>query len=77
MRTLFRSNGTALRVDDVMLHVSLADGREISVPLAWYPKLASATPGQLANWRWIGGGVGIHWLDLDEDLSVHALLGSA
>jgi hypothetical protein len=66
--------GIELRVDDTMLHVRLADGRELSVPLAWYPRLANATQEQRNHFRWIGGGVGIHWPDLDEDLSVLGML---
>jgi len=54
--------------------VGLKDGREISVPLDWFPSLKEATPKQRKNWRLIGKGVGIHWPDLDEDLSVSALL---
>jgi len=57
-----------------MLHVQLLDGREISVPLEWFPKLRDATEKQKANWRLIGKGVGIHWEDMDEDLSVAGLL---
>lgn len=56
------------------MHVLLADGRTISVPLEWFPKLRDATRIQRQNWRLIGGGVGIHWEDLDEDLSVAGLL---
>ncbi len=65
---------TGLRFDEKMLHVQLADGREISAPLEWFPRLRSATPDQRAHWRLIGKGVGIHWDDLDEDLSVAGLL---
>ena len=54
--------------------VTLADGREIAVPLEWAPRLQQATPKQRKNWRLIGGGVGIHWEDVDEDLSVESLL---
>jgi len=61
---------------DDALHVRLADGREISVPLAWFPRLHAASPEQRTNWRLIGGGVGIHWPDLDEDISVEGLLAS-
>lgn len=61
---------------DDALHVRLADGREISVPLVWFPRLQDATPEQRSNWRLIGGGVGIHWPDLDEDISVQGLLAS-
>jgi hypothetical protein len=56
------------------LTVELADGRTIVVPLAWFPRLLSATPAERANWRLIGGGEGIHWPDLDEDISVASLL---
>ena len=63
-----------VRFDDEMLHVQLSDGREISVPLEWFPRLRSANNEQRSNWRLIGRGVGIHWEDLDEDLSVEGLL---
>ena len=56
------------------LHVTLADGREISVPLGWYPRLLDATPKDRNNWQLIGGGLGIHWEDLDEDVTVESLL---
>ncbi len=56
------------------LVVELADGRTVSVPLAWYPRLSHATVSERANWRLIGGGEGIHWPELDEDLSVEGLL---
>ena len=56
------------------LSVALRDGRKISVPLTWYPKLLHATPQQRINWKLAGGGYGIHWLDLDEDLSTEGLL---
>jgi hypothetical protein len=59
------------------LVVRLADGREVSVPLEWFPRLRDATPGQRANWRLIGGGVGIHWEDVDEDISVESLLATS
>jgi len=64
-----------VKVDDEALHVQLMDGRVISVPLEWFPRLRDATPEQRANWRLIGKGVGIHWKEIDEDLSVPALLG--
>ncbi|MGZ8284583.1 MAG: DUF2442 domain-containing protein [Allosphingosinicella sp.] len=54
--------------------VDLADGRTIAVPLAWYPRLLGATPAQRSNWTKAGGGFGIHWPDVDEDLSVAGLL---
>ena len=61
-------------VSDDRLEVRLADGREISVPLEWFPRLRDAKPEQRRTWRLIGGGVGIHWPDIDEDLSVEGLL---
>ncbi len=59
------------------LSVSLKDGRTITVPLTWYPKLLHASPEQLQNWQMAGGGYGIHWPDLDEDLSTEGLLRGA
>lgn len=56
------------------LHVVLADGREISVPLEWFPRLRAATPEQRKDWHLIGGGIGIHWQPIDEDISVESLL---
>lgn len=57
-----------------MMHVQLSDGREISVPLEWFPRLRDASEKQRKDWRLIGKGVGIHWEQLDEDISVEALL---
>lgn len=69
---------TALAVDATfdgdMLQVRLSDGREVRVPLEWFPKLRDATAEQRSNWRLIGKGVGIHWPDIDEDLSVAGLM---
>jgi len=59
------------------LSVDLVDGRTITVPLAWYPRLLHATPEQRTNWRIAGGGFGIHWPDVDEDLSTEGLLHGA
>jgi hypothetical protein len=56
------------------LSVALADGRMIRVPLEWYPRLVDATPKDRNNWQLIGGGLGIHWEDLDEDVTVESLL---
>ena len=56
------------------LTVDLNDGRSISVPLAWYPRLLHGTPEERDNWRLIGNAEGIHWPDLDEDISVENLL---
>jgi len=63
-----------VRVTDEAITVDLLDGRTIAVPLAWYPRLMHATPPERENWRLIGSGEGIHWPDLDEDLSVEGLL---
>jgi hypothetical protein len=60
--------------DESSLRVVLADGREMTVPLEWFPRLRDATPEQRANWRLIGRGRGIHWPDVDEDISVAGLL---
>jgi len=62
--------------DDALV-VSLRDGRVISVPLAWYPRLLNAQPEQRRNWKIAGGGYGIHWPALDEDLSTEGLLRGA
>ncbi len=56
------------------LSVTLTDGRTISVPLAWFPRLLKATAKQRAEWELIGGGIGIHWESIDEDISVASLL---
>jgi hypothetical protein len=61
-------------VHDDRLIVVLADGRELAAPLAWFPRLLEATPEQRRNWRFIGRGHGIHWSDIDEDISVAGLL---
>ncbi len=58
------------------LIVTLADGRRVSAPLEWFPRLLNATPTQRANWRLIGRGVGVHWADLDEDISIRSLLAA-
>jgi hypothetical protein len=54
--------------------VTLADGRRVSAPLEWFPRLLRATPAQRTNWSLIGRGIGIHWEDVDEDISVRSLL---
>lgn len=66
-----------VRCDADSLTVDLMDGRTISVPLAWYPRLHAATRDQRARWEKAGGGYGIHWPDIDEDLSTEGLLGGA
>ena len=73
---------TELSVPDAMTIVvtedtitaELSDGRTISVPLSWYPRLVHASPTERSNWEMIGGGQGIHWPDLDEDISIEGLL---
>lgn len=65
---------TRVEVSDDTLSVELADGRTIAVPLAWYPRLAHATAEERASWRLLGGGRGIHWPAVDEDVSVANLL---
>ncbi|MBI4401393.1 MAG: DUF2442 domain-containing protein [Nitrospirae bacterium] len=64
----------AVTVTKDTLVVELSDGRTISVPLAWFPRLLHATLDERNNWRLIGKGHGIHWEDLDEDISVEGLL---
>jgi hypothetical protein len=63
-----------VRFDDYSIIVDLMDGRTICVPLAYYPRLLKATPKQRAVWEIAGGGYGIHWPELDEDLSTEGLL---
>jgi len=64
----------SLVITDDTLSVDLNDGRSISVPLSWYPRLNHATLSERSNWRWIGDREGIHWPDLDEDISVENLV---
>ena len=64
----------SVEVSKDLLKVALADGRVVSVPLEWFPILRDATAKKRNNWRLIGGGVGIHWPELDEDISVEGLL---
>ncbi|MCX7838976.1 MAG: DUF2442 domain-containing protein [Anaerolineae bacterium] len=79
MNTLSVSSPTAVlaldvRFTDDALIVTLSDGREISAPLEWFPRLRDATPKQRKNWRLIAKGIGIHWEDIDEDIAVSTLL---
>jgi hypothetical protein len=76
MRT---TNGSEQKVERVIvtddaLTVDLSDGRTISVPLAWFPRLTHGTNEERSNWKLIGRGEGVHWPDLDEDISVESLL---
>ncbi|MDR2875542.1 MAG: DUF2442 domain-containing protein [Methylobacillus sp.] len=66
-----------VKVGEDDLVVNLMDGRAISVPLAWYPRLLNATPAQRDHWQVCGGGFGIHWPEIDEDLSTEGLLRGA
>jgi len=67
---------TEVEVTESALRLVLADGREISAPLAWFPRLLRATPAERRDWRLIGSGVGVHWPALDEDISVASLLNA-
>jgi hypothetical protein len=71
---LIKANAMELWFDDDKFYVLLSDGREIGVPLDWFPKLKKANDKQRSKWRLIGNGIGIHWEDLDEDISVEGLL---
>jgi len=68
------SYATDVLVTEDTLSVELSDGRTIAVPIAWYPRLAHGTPDERNNWKFIGRGEGIHWADLDEDISIEGLL---
>jgi len=76
MNTLITSapNAVDLWFKNDKLFLLLEDGRELGVPIDWFPKLRDATKQQLKNWRLIGGGDGIHWEELDEDISIEGLL---
>src|SRR3989304_3772947 len=69
-----QARAQAVTVTDEALIVDLADGRTITVPLAWYPRLPKPSPAERGNWRFVGDREGIHWPDLDEDISVEGLL---
>ena len=74
--TLVTESATAkaVKISNDTLIVELRDGRSVSVPLKWYPRLAEGRPAERRNWEFIGPGTGIHWPDLDEDISVEGLL---
>ena len=74
MNNTAKATAKSISFKNDMLCVNLLDGREINVPLTWFPKLSQATTEQLNNWRFIGRGLGIHWEDLDEDISIEGLL---
>ncbi len=68
------TNASNIWFDEVKMYVVLEDGRELAVPIEWFPTLREATPQQRDNWRLIGDGEGIHWEELDEDILVEGLL---
>ena len=77
MNTLTIESKAAIQhveVTEDSLVVDLTDGRTVSVPAAWYPRLMQGTPQERSHWRFIGKGEGIHWPDLDEDISVENIL---
>jgi hypothetical protein len=76
LSTLSKSVAKAVEVwfEEGMLYVRLADGREVGLPIEWFPKLENASSAERNHWRLIGDGKGIHWEDLDEDISVRGLL---
>jgi hypothetical protein len=67
-------SAVGLTLTDDTLSVELSDGRTLSVPLAWFPRLLHATPSERLDWRLIGNGEGIHWPSIDEDISVEGLI---
>ena len=69
----FDNHVVAVSLTEVALHFSLADGREISAPLKWFPRLQNASEKDRNNWRLIGNGVGVHWPTIDEDIAVSTL----
>jgi hypothetical protein len=69
-----RIQATDVHIDEDTLTVELDDGRTLSVPIAWYPRLLHGSQLERTNWEWIGDGEGIHWPDLDEDISIEGLI---
>ena len=70
------SHAVDVSVDEAALRFVLADGREISAPLEWFPRLRDASATQRSNWRLIGKGIGVNWPEIDEDISVNTLMNS-
>ena len=68
------AKGENVLVSEDTLTLDLADGRTISIPLAWYPRLVHGTADERNNWEWIGDNDGVHWPDLDEDISVEGII---
>ena len=75
-KTKAEAKAIAVEITEDSLDVTLVDGRRVSAPLEWFPRLRNATPQQRLNWRFIGPGIGIHWDEIDEDISVRSLLAS-
>ena len=71
---VYMASAQSVTVTEDTLTIDLSDGRTVSVPLAWFPRLLHGTPKERGNWRIIGDGEGIHWPDLDEDISVENLI---
>ena len=71
---LVRPAATHVSVSETTIDIALSDGRSLSVPISWYPRLEHGTEAERNNWRLIGSGLGIHWPDFDEDISVEALI---
>jgi len=68
------SHAVDVQIQNNALHFILADGREISAPLEWFPRLRDASENQRGKWRFIGNGIGVHWPDIDEDIAVSTLM---
>ena len=68
------ANAIGVSLSDDTLTIDLEDGRTVSIPIGWYPRLQHGTMDERNNWRFIGKGEGIHWPDLDEDISVEDLI---
>jgi hypothetical protein len=75
-KAITAARATSVRFTDDLLYVQLEDGRELGAPLIWFPRLVGATSEQRSHWELIGRGIGIHWPDVDEDISVAGLLGA-
>ncbi|MBI5653689.1 MAG: DUF2442 domain-containing protein [Chloroflexi bacterium] len=74
VETLALPRATQVTVDEDTLSVDLEDGRTVSIPIGWYPRLAFGTPAERANFQISGAGYGIHWPDLDEDIGIEGIL---
>ena len=68
------ANAVDIWFDDIQMHVLLEDGRELGIPIDWFPSLRNASREQRDNWRLIGDGEGLHWEELDEDILIEGLL---